>query len=220
MVVADFVNRGKDPAFDPTLRRAVEIELGQSPYLSILPQPKVAETLRMMGRPADERLSEPVAREVCQRNSGQAVIAGEIVSVGSHYLVTLDALDCATGSAISRAKAEAASKEDVLKSLDRVTGQVRRQLGESPRSIQQFDVPIYQATTKSFDALVAFSKGNAMTGVVQCRRRDSAIRPRHRARSEVRAGLCRPRPGAGQPAGAQAGRGRLCESVCAKRRGE
>jgi len=163
MVVADFVNRGKDPAFDPTLRRAVEIELGQSPYLSILPQPKVAETLRMMGRPADERLSEPVAREVCQRNGGQAVIAGEIVSVGSHYLVTLDALDCATGSAISRAKAEAASKEDVLKSLDRVAGQVRRQLGESPRSIQQFDVPIYQATTKSFDALVAFSKGNAMT---------------------------------------------------------
>ena len=162
MVVADFVNRGKDPAFDPTLRRAVEIELGQSPYLSILPQPKVAETLRMMGRPADERLSEPVAREVCQRNGGQAVIAGEIVSVGSHYLVTLDALDCATGSAISQAKAEAVSKEDVLKSLDRVAGQVRRQLGESPRSIQQFDVPIYQATTKSFDALVAFSRGNAM----------------------------------------------------------
>jgi DNA-binding winged helix-turn-helix (wHTH) protein/predicted Zn-dependent protease len=163
IVVADFVNRGKYPAFDLTLRRAVEIELGQSPYLSILPQPKVAETLRMMGRPADENLSGPVAREICRRNNGQAVIAGEIAGVGSHYLVTLDALDCTTGAAISRAKAEAASKEDVLKSLDRVTGQVRRQLGESPRSIQQFDVPIYQATTKSFDALVAFSKGNAMT---------------------------------------------------------
>jgi DNA-binding winged helix-turn-helix (wHTH) protein/tetratricopeptide (TPR) repeat protein len=162
VVVADFINHGKDPAFDLTLRRAVEIELGQSPFLGILPQPKVAETLRMMGRRADESLSWPVAREICRRNNGQAVIAGEIASVGSHYLVTLDALDCATGSAISRAKAEAASKEDVLKSLDRVTGQVRRQLGESPRSIQQFDVPIYQATTKSFDALVAFSKGNAL----------------------------------------------------------
>jgi len=162
IVVADFVNRGKDPAFDLTLRRAVEIELGQSPYLSILPQSKVVETLRMMRRPPDDNLSGPIAREVCRRNSGQAVIAGEIARVGSHYLVTLDALDCATGSTISRAKAEAASKEDVLKSLDRVTEQVRRQLGESPRSIQQFDVPIYQATTKSFDALVAFSKGNAL----------------------------------------------------------
>jgi tetratricopeptide (TPR) repeat protein len=140
----------------------VEIELGQSPYLNILPQPKVAETLRMMGRQAGENLSEPIALEICRRNSGQVVIAGEIASVGSHYLVTVDALGCATGSAISREKAEASSKEDVLKSLDRVTGQVRRQLGESPRSIQQFDVPIYQATTKSFDALVAFSKGNAM----------------------------------------------------------
>ncbi len=162
IVVADFVNHGNDPAFDLTLRRALEIELGQSPYLSILPQAKVAETLRMMGRQAGENLSEPIALEICRRNSGQAVIAGEIASVGAHYLVTVDALDCATGGAISREKAEAVSKEDVLKSLDRVAGRVRRQLGESPRSIQQFDVPIYQATTKSFDALVAFSKGNAM----------------------------------------------------------
>src|ERR1035441_494278 len=162
IVVADFVNHGNDPAFDLTLRRALEIELGQSPYLSVLPQSKVAETLRMMGREANENLSEPTAREVCARNSGQAVIAGEIVSVGSHYLVTLDALDCATGNAIWRAKAEATSKEDVLGSLDRVTEQVRRQLGESPHSIKQFDVPIYQATTRSFDALVAYSKGNAI----------------------------------------------------------
>jgi DNA-binding winged helix-turn-helix (wHTH) protein/tetratricopeptide (TPR) repeat protein len=162
IVVADFVNHGKDPAFDLTLRKAVEIELGQSPHLSVLPPPKVAETLRMMGRQAAENLSEPVAREVCQRNSGQAVIAGEIVSVGSHYLVTLDALDCATGNAIWRAKAEATSKEDVLSSLDRATEQVRRQLGESPRSIKQFDVPIDQATTRSFDALVAYSKGTAI----------------------------------------------------------
>src|SRR5580700_4259895 len=162
IVVADFVNHGKDPAFDLTLRRAVEIELGQSPFLSILPPPKVAETLRMMGRPADENLSQPVAREVCQRNNGQAVIAGEIASVGSHYLVTLDALDCGTGSAISKATSEAASKEDVLKSLDRATGQVPRQLGESPRSMQQFDVPLAQATTRSFDALVAYSKATAM----------------------------------------------------------
>jgi hypothetical protein len=93
IVVADFVNHGKDPAFDLTLRRAVEIELGQSPYLSILPQPRVAETLRMMGRQADENLNEPIAREVCGRNGGQAVITGEIANVGAHYLVTLDALD-------------------------------------------------------------------------------------------------------------------------------
>jgi hypothetical protein len=129
-VVADFVNRSKDPAFGSTLRRAVEIDLGQSPYFSILAQPMVAETLRMMGRPANDNLTGPVAREVCQRNSGQAVIDGEIASVGSHYLITLEALDCATGSPVSQAKAEAASREDVLKSLDRVTFQVRRQLGE------------------------------------------------------------------------------------------
>ncbi|HLY15762.1 MAG TPA: winged helix-turn-helix domain-containing protein [Bryobacteraceae bacterium] len=162
IIVADFINHGKDPAFDLTLRRALEIELGQSPYVSVLPQSKAAETLRMMGRPADEILSEPVAREICARNGGQAVIAGEIVSIGSHYLVTLDALACATGSAIWRAKAEATSKEDVLSSMDRVAEQVRRRLGESSRSIRQFDVPIYQATTKSFDALVAYSKGHAM----------------------------------------------------------
>jgi tetratricopeptide (TPR) repeat protein len=162
IVVAEFVNQGKDPAFDLTLRRAVEIEMGQSPYLSVVAQAKVAETMRMMGKAADEKLSQPVALEVCQRNSGQAVIAGGIVSVGSHYLVTLDALDCATGSTLSQAKSEAASKEDVLKSLDRVTERVRRQLGESAGSIKQFDVPIRQATTTSFPALAAFSKATAM----------------------------------------------------------
>jgi DNA-binding winged helix-turn-helix (wHTH) protein/tetratricopeptide (TPR) repeat protein len=162
IVVADFVNHGKDPDFDLTLRKALEIELGQSPYLNVLPQVKVLETLRMMGRQANENLSEPVAREICERNSGQAVITGEIVSVGSHYLVTLDALDCATGNTISQAKAEATSKEDVLHSLDRASEQVRQQLGESVRSVEQFDVPLDQATTKSFDALVAYSKANAI----------------------------------------------------------
>jgi len=90
IVVADFVNHGKDPAFDLTLRRAVEIELGQSPYLSILPQPRVAETLRMMGRQADENLSEPIAREVCRRNGGQAFITGEIASVEPSGCCTVD----------------------------------------------------------------------------------------------------------------------------------
>jgi eukaryotic-like serine/threonine-protein kinase len=162
IVVADFANHGKDPAFDRTLRKALEIELGQSPYLSVLPQAKVAATLRMMGRSVDGDMSEPVAREVCERTGGQAVIAGEIVSVGSHYLLTLDALDCATGNVLSRAKAEAVSKEDVLTSLDRATEQVRQQLGESLRSVKQFDVPIDQATTRSFEALVAYSKANSV----------------------------------------------------------
>ncbi len=162
IVVSDFVNHGKDPAFDLTLRKALEIGLGQSPYVSVLPQPRVEETLQMMRRQADQNLSQPVAREVCERNGGQAVIAGEIVSVGSHYLIILDALDCASGNAISRAKTEAVSKEDVLKSLGRATEQLRQQLGESLRSVQQFDVPLEQATTKSFDALVAYSKANVL----------------------------------------------------------
>jgi DNA-binding winged helix-turn-helix (wHTH) protein/tetratricopeptide (TPR) repeat protein len=161
IVVADFVNRGNDPAFDLTLRNAVEIKLAQSPQLGVLSHSTVLKTLQLMGRQPSESLTEAVAQEVCARNNGQAVIAGEIVSVGSHFLMTLDALNCGTGTAITREKSEAATKEKVLSGLDHMTEQIRRQLGESPLSIKQFDVPLQQMTTKSFDALVAYSQAQA-----------------------------------------------------------
>src|SRR5262249_19484058 len=63
IVLADFDNNTGDPVFDETLRQGLSVDLGQSPFLNILPEQKVRATLGMMGRPAGERIVGEVARE-------------------------------------------------------------------------------------------------------------------------------------------------------------
>jgi eukaryotic-like serine/threonine-protein kinase len=159
IVLADFTNTTGDPVFDGTLREALSVKLTESPFLNIVSDARVRETLRLMGRPADERVVGPVAREVCQRLADKAMLGGTIAAIGSHYLVTLDAMNCATGDTIARAEADAASKDDVLAALGSVAAQMRSKLGESLASVQKYNAPIEQATTSSLDALKAYSLG-------------------------------------------------------------
>ncbi len=145
--------------FDGTLRTALNVQLAQSPFLDIVTEQRISETLRSMGRAADERLTTAVAREVCQRLSLKAMIEGSISTLGSSYVLRLQAIDCQTGEAIAREQAEAASQAHVLRELGSLTSRMRTTLGESLKSIQDFDVPIEQATTPSLTALKAYALG-------------------------------------------------------------
>lgn len=113
-----------------------------------------------MGRQPDERVTRDVAREIGQRQGLKAMLAGSISSLGSHYVLTLEAINVQSGDAIAREQGEADSKEQVLSTLGRVASQLRGKLGESLGSIKKFDAPIEQATTSSLEALKAFSQGN------------------------------------------------------------
>jgi eukaryotic-like serine/threonine-protein kinase len=161
VLLADFVNTTGDPVFDGTLKQALAVQLEQSPYLNIVPESKIREALRFMGRSPDERLTNDVAREICQRQGVKAMLAGSIASLGNHYVVTLAALNGATGDSLVREQAEADSKEQVLKSLDKAASNLRQKMGESLASVQQFAKPLEQATTSSLEALQAFSLGQA-----------------------------------------------------------
>jgi eukaryotic-like serine/threonine-protein kinase len=156
IVLADFSNSTGDPMFDDALKQGLAMELGQSPFLNVLSEDKSAETLRMMGRPRNERLTPAVARELCLRTGSKAVLAGTISSMGSHYLVGVHATSCSDSEALATVQAEAASKEDVLKALDRAATNLRAKLGESLPSVRKFDVPV-QATTTSLEALKYYS---------------------------------------------------------------
>lgn len=160
VVVADFVNATGDPALDQTLKRALEIDLGQSPYLDVMGQGEAARTLQLMGKPPASALTPDVAKEVCVRTNRQVVLAGTIASVGREYLLTLQATDCNSSRPVAGAKAEAGSKEKILAALDSVAGRVRAGLGESKLSLESFQVPIEQATTSSLEALKAYSMGS------------------------------------------------------------
>jgi tetratricopeptide (TPR) repeat protein/predicted Ser/Thr protein kinase len=158
VVLADFENKTGDAVFDDALKQALAVELGQSPFLNVLSDRKVSDTLRMMGRPPNERITADVGRELCLRTGGTAVLGGTISSLGSHYLIDLNAVACNTGDTLAKEQAEATSKEDVLKALSRASSSLRTKLGESLPSVQKFDVPI-EATTSSLEALKNYSMG-------------------------------------------------------------
>ena len=159
IVLADFANTTGDPVFDDTLKQALSISLQQSPFLNILSDQKTKQTLSLMGRFAGERLDADTAREVCQRTQSKAVLAGSISSLGTDYILGLNALDCRTGDQLAQEQAQAARKEEVLKALDRAATKLRAKLGESLTTVQQFDTPIFEATTPSLEALKAYSLG-------------------------------------------------------------
>jgi DNA-binding winged helix-turn-helix (wHTH) protein/tetratricopeptide (TPR) repeat protein len=158
-VLADFVNNTSDPVFEDALRQALLASLDQSPFLNVLSDDKVREQLGYMGRSATDRLTEPVAREVCQRAGSMLVLVGSISSLGAHYALGLNAMNCLTGEAVSRQEAEVESREKILQAVDRISTKTRETLGESLSSIQKYDVPLDQATTSSLEALRFFRLG-------------------------------------------------------------
>jgi tetratricopeptide (TPR) repeat protein len=161
IVLADFVNTTGETAFDDTLRQALAVNLEQSPYINIVSQDRVRETLRFMGRQPDEAVTSTVAREVAVRRGIKAVLTGRIAAIGSRFVVTLDAVDARDGESLASTQGEAESRESVLQTLGRAASEIRERLGESLQSIERFDAPIEQATTSSLAALKAFTQGNA-----------------------------------------------------------
>ena len=158
IVLADFSNSTGDAVFDDALKQALAVELGQSPFLNVLSDRKVSETLRMMGRPTNERITVDVGRELCLRTGSKALLGGTISGLGSHYLIDVNAVACSGGETLAKEQVEAANKEDVLKALSRAASSLRAKLGESLPSVQRFDVPI-EATTSSLEALKNYSMG-------------------------------------------------------------
>jgi DNA-binding winged helix-turn-helix (wHTH) protein/tetratricopeptide (TPR) repeat protein len=157
VILADFVNTTGEPVFDDALRQALEIGLGQSPSIQIMPERKASVILTQMGHAAEDRMTGKTAIEVCQRAGGKVTIQGSITSLGSVYLIGLAAIRCDNGEPIANEQAQARHKEDVVDALGRVTVQLRTRLGESLPSIQKYNAPLEQATTASLDALNAYS---------------------------------------------------------------
>src|SRR5262249_11572475 len=139
IVLIDVRNTTGDAVFDDAMKQALAVELGQSPFLNVLSDRKVNQTLRMMGHPANERITMDVGRELCLRTGSKALLGGTISSVGSHYLLDLTAVACSTGDTLANEQGEATSKEDVLKTLSRTSSSLRIKLGESLPSVQKFD---------------------------------------------------------------------------------
>src|SRR6266478_5934442 len=161
ILITDFVNTTADPVFDGALKKALAVDLGQSPYLNVFPEQKARQTLQFMGRNPDDRITTDVGREICLRDGIKALLTGSIASLGNDYAITLEAVHVSTGETLARQQVQANRKEDVLNALHHAASDMRGQLGESLSSVQKYDMPLSQATTSSLDALKALSMGDS-----------------------------------------------------------
>jgi serine/threonine protein kinase/tetratricopeptide (TPR) repeat protein len=175
IVLADFANTTGDAVFDDTLKQGLSVQLSQSPFLNLLPEQKVSETLKLMGRTPGERLTREVAREICVRTNSKAVLSGSISSLGSQYVIGLKAANCNSGDALAQEQVQAAAKEEVLKALDKAATGLREKLGESLSLVQKYDAPVEQATTSSLEALKAYSEARKASDAAALRLLKRAI---------------------------------------------
>jgi serine/threonine protein kinase/tetratricopeptide (TPR) repeat protein len=159
IVLADFTNTTGDAVFDGTLRQGLAVQLEQSPFLSLVSDQQVQQTLRLMGKPVDEKLTPDIARELCQRTGSAAVLNGSIAQIGTGYSLILRAVNCSNGISLTSTEVRANDKNHVLDALGNAALKTRNKLGESLSSIQKFDTPLRQATTPSLEALQAYSLG-------------------------------------------------------------
>src|SRR4029450_11994235 len=157
IVLADFTNTTGEPVFDGALKVALAVSLEQSPFLKVFADDGVREELRLMQRAPDDRVTRSIAREIARRERLKALVAGSISSLGSHYVVALEAINAETGDVMAREQVEVASKELVLTALGNATSRLRERLGESLSSIQRFDAPLPRATTSSLEALHTYA---------------------------------------------------------------
>ena len=159
IVLSDFENKTGDAVFDDTLRQGLSVQLEQSPFLSMISESKINQTLKLMGHPGGDRLTPEVTREVCQRTGSKAMLSGSIASLGSQYVIGLKAVNCQSGDLLAEAQEQVAGKEGVLKALDAAAVRLRSKLGESLSTVQEYATPLEDATTSSLEALKAFSLG-------------------------------------------------------------
>ena len=159
LLIADVTNGTGERVFDETLKRALTLQLEQSPFLAFLPDAQVRDTLRFMGRSPDDRVEGGVARDLCQRRGVTAMLATSIQPLGAGYVLDVTATDCATGRTLAGEQVQAASRDAVLPALGRIAARLREELGESLASVQQFDVPPEDVTTASLEAFRAFALG-------------------------------------------------------------
>jgi len=159
IILADFTNTTGDPVFDGTLRQGLSVQLEQSPFLSIISDQQIQQTLQMMSQKPDAKLTPEIARELCQRTASAAVLEGSIAQIGTPYLLTVKAVNCSDGETLASTEAQASDKDHVLDALGKTASEMRNKLGESLGTLQKFDTPLDEATTPSLEALKAFSSG-------------------------------------------------------------
>lgn len=158
LILADFTNKTGDPVFDSTLKEALAIQLEQSPLIQLVSDAELHDSLQYLGQPKDQRITPELAQQVGQRLGVKAYLAGTIEPLANSYVISINAVNCATGDVFGREQVTAPDKSGVLAAVSTAANAMRARLGESLASIQKLSTPyLSSVTTASLQAFHAFS---------------------------------------------------------------
>ena len=159
IVIADLTNQTSDAVLDDALNLALPVEIAQTPFLQVLAQDKVRETMRQLNHPQDAKVTPEIARQVCLKTNSRAVITSSIADVGNHFHIELTGMNCQSGKIFARSEQDAALRNGIVHALGVAGAQLRGRMGEPNDSLKKFNQPLELATSASPEALQLVAKG-------------------------------------------------------------
>ncbi|MES2858301.1 MAG: putative peptide modification system cyclase [Pseudomonadota bacterium] len=157
VVVGDVRNLTGDARLDDALEQAFRISLEQSPYVNLLSDLKVRDTLQRMQRKPDAPVDRTLGSEIALRDGVRALILPTVAEVGGRLRVSAEVVDPRTQTTVYAVSADGRGLESVLGSIDEVSDQLRNKLGEAMESVQKNSVPLPNVSTTNLDALKAYA---------------------------------------------------------------
>jgi eukaryotic-like serine/threonine-protein kinase len=159
VVLAEFDVTGSDSTLGGAILEALRVDLSQSTAIRLLQAPDITAALQRMGKPANARLTPAIASEVAQRADARAVVTGEVHSLGGGYVLTASVIDATNAQALAQVRETAASANELIPAVNRLSKALRGKIGESLRSIRASE-PLERVSTASLDALRLYSAAN------------------------------------------------------------
>jgi len=159
IVITDFENLTENPVFDKSLYTAFSLTASQSNYVNILPRSRMIETLTRMEMNDLTNINDKTGREIAMREGIAIYIVPSISEVGNRYVIAAKILETKTGNLLRSDVVYAETRDEILSKLDRLSKNIRRQLGESRYEISTQDKPLSKVTTSSLEALKLYSMG-------------------------------------------------------------
>jgi tetratricopeptide (TPR) repeat protein/tRNA A-37 threonylcarbamoyl transferase component Bud32 len=156
ILVADVADRAGDPALAAAVSEALRVELAQSPFVRVLSARQVRSALARMERPPDLAIDDSIAREIAVRQGVKALVTGSVTRVAGRYTFTAQLVGAEKGDLLAALRETATDSSDIIETVDRLGGGLRRKMGESLRSIESSQ-RLAEVTTQSLEALRAYT---------------------------------------------------------------
>lgn len=158
-LIAEFENATGEPQFSRSLQHALAHELSNSTYVNVVSRARIDDALLLMAKPAGIPIDAATGREVALRDGGiRALVTGHVEKLGGAYVLTAQIVDPSSGTVQGSRRAEAKTVDAVPGAIRDLASWVRKELGESPRQVENSVRQLEKVRTPSLEASRLYSE--------------------------------------------------------------